>query len=1445
MKKNLFALSLIFGILFSLNLSAKSFEPLKEPQAPLSNAGVPSQLKGWEAWAVDGFDKNNCNFSFDNKGKKFCYFISSIAVDINGKEMSFTQNVSLKEKGYVLVPGSFEVFPYAVTVNGKSAPVANLMGLPYMLLDKGEYVIAGKAKAKEDVRHFSIPADAVILSVKKDGKEVANPTIDASGILRLETQSAVKKETDDVSYAVFRKIDDSIPMMMTMRIEVNVTGSQRIENVGNIIPKNFTVMSLSSSLPVHIQKNGDLIAEVSAGNWWIEVMFRQINETLDLSVDNSPAAQEIWVFAKDTSRRAIQVPQSLTQIQTKTTNLPNGWKQFPGYEVSKGDKISLSVVEYQDKQRDSLSLSRDAKLSFDGKSFFIRDVIGGTLKENGQMYLEKPFNLSSVEVNSTPQSIIITKNNQKGFEVRKGHTNIAATNQIKSSVKKIKAAGYDRDFENVNWSLNLSPGYKLFHVTGADSVSSSWVGNWNLLSIFMVVLLGVIFYYLFGLKKAIIAEAAFVLMQPVFAQFVVMSFVICGVICIERYIGKNNKIHGFINFIKYSMLLFLGLATLGFMIENLRYAIYPSLDQGYVFNVLMSLIDLKFLLSFYAAAAVLYLLYRIYANPQRATWKKVIYTILIFFGGLIGSGILSFLAYEGQFLMGAASRMVYDRVYAEPAMPAMVMESAMYEDDYASYDNKVMDVRRSKISAKSRSLSSKEVSQQMAVGYINNDAKLANYQSVNIAKNKVQTGIGFPEWRDRSVSISLKGPVSQNDAFGIYLMCPLVNLIIALAQLMLGAMILYYLMDRRKEKMNASSTKKEGKIAAKTLAVLFFGMLMIKPVNASEIPTNELLTELKTKLTREQSPACIPNCISMPNAVISMEGQDVVLDLLVHAQDDVVAPLPTLRADGGGYIKVKDISLNGASTKSVIKEDDVIKVLLNKGINNVRIKAAIGHDIERFSIASNVKISLMQNASSMFEVSENAGSAQIFQVKIKSQKNAEQGRTMPSSSKIDIIPFFQVSRKLDIGTIWQVTTTVRKMNSSADSASIEIPLLEGEKVISSEGTLLKDKIRISFEPNDMVKEFVSILPVEEKVFLKSDASTSNYREVWELNVDMAWSFDTKGIKPLNVNSNEAVFAPSQGDELEIDVYRSNSAEGEVITFDKVDYTLSYGRSIVSMDVNARARSSEGGSHEIILPKGAEVKDLKIDGQNYPVSMKDNSLVVPMNNGETIISFRAEMVKSDRNIWSFPKIDLKAPAVNIYQSLNVAKDRWVLFASGPSKGPAVLFWSQIPLWLLLAFVLAKSKLTEVKGWQWFILLTGLSQSRMLFSIIVVTWFVIMGVREKYSDKLKMKKLVQLIIPVLSLMFVYCLIKGISNGLLGTWDMKITGNGSFYQWRDGGMWVLKWYQDAVAGILPSPYVVSLPLWAYRTLMVLWSIWLAFSFVRWFKWGAKAYQKDGMWK
>jgi len=55
----------------------------------------------------------------------------------------------------------------------------------------------------------------------------------------------------------------------------------------------------------------------------------------------------------------------------------------------------------------------------------------------------------------------------------------------------------------------------------------------------------------------------------------------------------------------------------------------------------------------------------------------------------------------------------------------------------------------------------------------------------------------------------------------------------------------------------------------------------------------------------------------------------------------------------------------------------------------------------------------------------------------------------------------------------------------------------------------------------------------------------------------------------------------------------------------------------------------------------------------------------------------------------------------------------------------------------------------------------------------------------------------------------------------------------------------YLDRVPGAMPGPYVVSVSIWFWRIAMLLWSLWLASSLVRWLPWCWRCFSTAGVWR
>ena len=271
------------------------------------------------------------------------------------------------------------------------------------------------------------------------------------------------------------------------------------------------------------------------------------------------------------------------------------------------------------------------------------------------------------------------------------------------------------------------------------------------------------------------------------------------------------------------------------------------------------------------------------------------------------------------------------------------------------------------------------------------------------------------------------------------------------------------------------------------------------------------------------------------------------------------------------------------------------------------------------------------------------------------------------------------------------------------------------------------------------------------------------------------------------------------------------------------------------------RATRGAQHVIRLPVGAEVTATAIDGREQTLRPENNELTLPIQPGEheVTVSWRSAGGMEFRS--TTPLVDLGAPAGNIELSMSQPRDRWLLATSGPQLGPAVLYWTELLVLLLVAAILGRIGLTPLKTRQWLILGLGFSTFSWGALALVVIWLFACGARERagverFNDW--QFNLAQVVIAATTVLALLAIISALPQGLLGTPDMHVTGHNSH-----AGQ--LAWFADRSFSEIPQAAAVTVPIWIYKALILAWALWLSFALVRWLPWVWKCFSNDGFWR
>jgi hypothetical protein len=271
------------------------------------------------------------------------------------------------------------------------------------------------------------------------------------------------------------------------------------------------------------------------------------------------------------------------------------------------------------------------------------------------------------------------------------------------------------------------------------------------------------------------------------------------------------------------------------------------------------------------------------------------------------------------------------------------------------------------------------------------------------------------------------------------------------------------------------------------------------------------------------------------------------------------------------------------------------------------------------------------------------------------------------------------------------------------------------------------------------------------------------------------------------------------------------------------------------------RCSLGEDFLVELPAEAEITALTQNGKALPVRKDGRKLIIPLRPGEQKIVIQWKSSLPLGLLAQAGEVRLPVESANIQTILHVPQNRWVLGVAGPQRGPAVRFWGILICSLLAAVALGRAPGSPLRAVEWMLLAIGLTQVPLLAALSVVAWLFLL--RWRGGDRFQQLgwpkyDLIQLLLIILTAVALGVLISAVGEGLLGSPEMFITGNGS-------SRTLLRWFQARSDGLLPRPGILTISIWWYRFAMLAWALWLAAALLRWLRRGWQDFSRGGFFR
>ena len=598
------------------------------------------------------------------------------------------------------------------------------------------------------------------------------------------------------------------------------------------------------------------------------------------------------------------------------------------------------------------------------------------------------------------------------------------------------------------------------------------------------------------------------------------------------------------------------------------------------------------------------------------------------------------------------------------------------------------------------------------------------------------------------------------------------------------------------------------------------------------LPSQEMLTRLRDRLT--EAPACVPECAAVPQATLqaSADGLSVALD--VNAGATVALPLP--QADGA--LQLLDVSVDGHGGAPLSRRGDQLLLRLERGVHRVSLSYRLGAADSaslRFVLRPQ-RIGFSGAGWSLEGV--DAGRLLGDSLALNRVRIAGDGQALAPVQNFP--PYVRLTRRLLLGVDWSVENVAERIAPEQGGFSTTLPLLPGEHPLGDDALVQDGRLSVTFNAGVNQVRWRSRLDHAAALSLKAPA-LGQRAEVWQVQAAPMWHVHASGV-PTSASDSGLRFQPLPGETLQLAITRPAAVPGDSLAFDQAQVTGTVGQRASETTLSLRARSTRGGEHAIDLPPGAQLLAASRDNEAINLAVRDGQLSLPLLPGTHDYALRLRQPGGIAARTRTPVFALHAPVANIDLRLQLPQDRWVLWTWGPTDGPAVLYWSQLVVLLLVAWLLGRYAPTPLRFRHWLLLGLGFSAFAWSAYALVVLWLILLGLRARAGASARVDgrgfNLGQLGLAALTALALLVLVAAVPKGLLGLPDMHVAGN-------DSSAWNLHWFADRSSGLLPGGGVFSVSLWVYKIAMLAWALWLANALIGWLRWGFEAWTQGGYWR
>ena len=567
----------LVGVIFSI----AAFIPISADEPY-----IPEELEAWRDWVLYDHPDLACPLDARSGRRLSCAWVSSLAVNVKRQPQptgaEFRMWIQVYANSEVELPVAGRYQPINVRIrqpSDRQIVVTGAPNKPLVSLNPGRYEISGEFQWSDEPPSIRIPQGTAQTILAIDVEPQARPSIDGNTLWI--TRRTAEEEDNTLEIRVFRELRDSTPQELSTHIELTVGGFQRVVNLGKVLPAGFTRTSVTSALPTRFDEEDQLSVNLKRGNHWVTIHARATDllNVFRATPNDHPAwpAQEIWGVLDNTSERTITISGG-EPIDLRTAGAP--FRRSKGIALKESDTLQLTQQERGDSTVvvGNFSIVRSLWLAFDGHSMISRDIVRSDIDHETRVTAD--YIPGKIAVNTIPRLVTRADGEQEdnaGVKLTESTSTIDAVSEIEDW-QEMSANGWDIDASSLSATLNLPPGWRLLWTTGVDRVTNSWLSQWRLWDMFLVLLLIGLIARTHGLVWAGIAGVTVLLSYQDSATPTVGWLILIAITYLGRVVG-SEKLDRWLRPAYWVILVPVAAVSVLFAGISAQQAIFPQLES--------------------------------------------------------------------------------------------------------------------------------------------------------------------------------------------------------------------------------------------------------------------------------------------------------------------------------------------------------------------------------------------------------------------------------------------------------------------------------------------------------------------------------------------------------------------------------------------------------------------------------------------------------------------------------------------------------------------------------------------------------------------------------------------------------------------------------------------------------------------------------------------------